>query len=406
MKKLVSLVLSLGLICSLSVSAFAAPVLKGFRDVSPNHWAYSAIMDMTSNGLFAGTTTPDENGMGTFSPDNIMTRAQFITVVSRALFGSEIRKPVEGEYWYTPNWESLVEYYIIEENDFGGVDELDKPISREEMAYIISNTLSIVEGIPEVLEISEDEVPDFYAVEPRYTEEVLACYSMGIICGVDSQGTFSPKGAVTRAQGATILYRMVKPDVRVEVEVEAPKPIIDVTDNSDMLYQNSFDDYNDRIVTGTMVKAAVQNYEGKSVAILVNTKAMDSGVATYDEHSSTHYLSISNIYSNSDVGIKSGSVKGGSSIDNKFSDGHIYVNYNAILDFSNSKIDFKDGNYLIENAPFAIDNTTGQFVFDNNTEGVRRTDNCEYLKATSKFDAHLMQDEMGIIIGIVFTERT
>ena len=78
----------------------------------------------------------------------------------------------------------------------------------------------------------------------------------------------------------------------------------------------------------------------------------------------------------------------------------------CFLDFSNSKIDFKDGNYLIENAPFAIDNTTGQFVFDNNTEGVRRTDNCEYLKATSKFDAHLMQDEMGIIIGIVFTERT
>jgi hypothetical protein len=155
-----------------------------------------------------------------------------------------------------------------------------------------------------------------------------------------------------------------------------------------------------------MVKAAVQNYEGKSVAILVNTKAMDTGVATYDEHGSIHYLSISDIYSDSDVGIKSGSVKGGSSIDNKFSDGHIYVNYNAILDFSNSKIDFKDGNYLIENAPFAIDNTTGQLVFDNNTEGVRRTDNCEYLKATSKFDANLMQDEMGMVIGIVFTERT
>ena len=50
-----------------------------FTDVPSSHWAYKPIMNMVNKGIIAGTTTP-VNGVGTFSPDSPMTRAQFITV--------------------------------------------------------------------------------------------------------------------------------------------------------------------------------------------------------------------------------------------------------------------------------------------------------------------------------------
>ena len=50
---------------------------------------------------------------------------------------------------------------------------------------------------------------------------------------------------------------------------------VGVQDNLGTVSESAFDDYNDKIVTGTMVKSAIQNFKGKSVAILVNTTAMD-----------------------------------------------------------------------------------------------------------------------------------
>jgi len=82
MKKLTGLFLSLVLTLSLSTVAFAADL--SFSDVPSSDWAYPTIMRATELGLFKGTSTVDANGVGTFSPDNTMTRAEFITVCLRA----------------------------------------------------------------------------------------------------------------------------------------------------------------------------------------------------------------------------------------------------------------------------------------------------------------------------------
>ena len=402
MKKIVSLILSLVMIFSLSVSAFAIPV-RGFKDVPNNHWAYSAIMEMTEVGLFAGTTTPDAQGIGTFSPNDIMTRAQFITVISRALFGSEIRKPVEGEYWYTPNWESLVEYDIIKESDFGGINELNKPISREEMAYIILNTLALVEPIPENT-ISKSDIPDSYAIENRYIDKVLSCYSMGIICGVDSQGTFSPKGAVNRAQGATILYRMINPEARIGYVPTPPKPIIDVKDNVAGVTQSAFEDYNDKIVTGAMVKAAIQNFAGKSIAVLINTKATGEGITPDKNHPTIQYLRASDMSSSTNTGSILAKTTGNKPLNTRSQYGEFYINYNALFEFTPySRLYFKDGTYIAIDVPFSVD-SKGKVAFDYYNDGLNKTGNSEYINTVSKFKANLIKDETDTVIGIIFTE--
>lgn len=180
---------------------------------------------------------------------------------------------------------------------------------------------------------------------------------------------------------------------------------VNVQDNLAVVSDSSFDDYNDKIVTGTMVKSAVQNFSGKSVAILINTTAMNKEVVTYNKHASMQTV----IFSADDKGaatVTAGSLNGGEAFDAN-EDGNNYVNYNALLDFTNDSFSLRleDGIYIAEAIPFQVNPSDGKVQFDYSIGGFARTGNCEYLNATAKFDANLIKDETGTNIGIVFTQR-
>lgn len=218
MKKLVSLMLSLVMVCSMGVSVFAAPI-KGFADVPNGHWAHDSIMEMVEQGIFAGTTAPDANGIALFSPDSTMTRAQFITLISRvcelSFWDSATEKEESKNYtlWYEADWHRCVKQGFLEESEFGGLDGMAKPITREEMALLISRTLAYLgEDIYFYMDLME--IPDWEKIDSPYVDGVLLCYEKGILVGVDSIGSFNPKGVLTRAQGATVLYRVLNEEAR------------------------------------------------------------------------------------------------------------------------------------------------------------------------------------------------
>lgn len=199
---------------------------------------------------------------------------------------------------------------------------------------------------------------------------------------------------------------------------------VGVQDNLAAVSESSFDDYNDKIVTGTMVKSAVQNFTGKSVAILINTTAMDKGVKPYATHEMLRVFTFTNSKAagyyeiDQSSSTAAGLGTGGTSV--KVSSGtHYYVNYNALLGTadntgkitglpSTTGIDaliLKDGIYNATEMPFAVNVTDGKVMFDYSVGGFSRTGNCEYLAPTAKFDANLIKDETGTTIGIVFTQR-
>lgn len=194
---------------------------------------------------------------------------------------------------------------------------------------------------------------------------------------------------------------------------------VGVQDNLAVVSESAFEDYNDKIVTGTMVKSAVQNFTGKSVGILINTTAMDKEVKPYVSHASLQVYKIKND-GTCDCAITPATGKS-ANLGNKITDGHYYVNYNALFGATaatdsktgvttvtkaaNSSITLKDGIYNAVGLPFAIDAGTGKVQFDYSVGGFSRTGNCEYLNATAKFDANLIKDETGTTIGIVFTQR-
>lgn len=72
-RKLLSLILSLTMLCGLGQVAFAA----AFTDISPSAWYAQAVEYVSENGLMSGT------GGGKFSPGTPMTRAMLATVLYR-----------------------------------------------------------------------------------------------------------------------------------------------------------------------------------------------------------------------------------------------------------------------------------------------------------------------------------
>ena len=198
--------------------------LKSFKDVPSGHWAYTPIMKMVAQGLFAGTTTPDANGVGTFSPDSPMTRAQFVTVVTRYLYGADLKAIAEDHkdtgVWYSANYEVAVDHGLITESEFA-MNDMNKAMTRQEMAMVLVRAADELGQQPEQL-ISPLRIADYNTIGSYYKDYVQECYSMGMICGTDSKGTFAPMGTLTRAQAATVLYRLVAPETRQAVDFSIP----------------------------------------------------------------------------------------------------------------------------------------------------------------------------------------
>lgn len=200
-------------------SSATQSALKGFKDVAKDRWSHDAIMEMVKIGMFAGTTSPDANGMGTFEPTATMTRAQFITVVTRYLYKDQLdgMKTDNGVAWYNNNYIVAVMKGIVRENEFS-YDSLNKPITRQEMAMIM------VRACEKIGDTAKDLVPttriaDYNTIGTYYQLYVRQAFSMGLIAGYDAQGTFGPKDTLTREQGAMVVYRLVNKASRAEVEV-------------------------------------------------------------------------------------------------------------------------------------------------------------------------------------------
>ena len=186
-----------------------------YTDVPSTHWAFEAIDDMTSRGLFNGTAS-EGDGTATFSPDAEMTRAQFIAVLTRFLYAQALSEMEPGTTWYTNNYLLALEYGLLTSDEF---DEglLTVPCTRQEMAMLLVRTVFQSNGETAEWLLPTSSIPDFDSVQEYYQQYVLQAYSMGLLTGIDSEGTFQPEGHLSRAQAALVIYRVVDPSVRSEI---------------------------------------------------------------------------------------------------------------------------------------------------------------------------------------------
>lgn len=179
---------------------------SGFSDVSYEDWFYDAVMFVFENGLFKGTSET------TFEPNTPMTRAMFVTVLSRLEFGKDEAVP-EGTSPFTDltqDWYKKAVAWAAANGIVNGVSDTefapDLPVTREQMAAIMHRYAQY-----KVLDMSFDEADiggfaDMDEVSDYAKDAMKWAVSKKLITGTTST-TLAPKESATRAQVATIVMR-------------------------------------------------------------------------------------------------------------------------------------------------------------------------------------------------------
>lgn len=193
MKKLVALTLGSALI--VGSTSFA------FSDLGEEHWAYRNVMNMQSKGIVSGF---EDN---TFRPSDSLTREQFITM---AVKGLNVEKPEILKEFDDISDRWSVEYILT-----GGsamVNEEDISFRPSEVALREDVAMALVKiNNLEKEEYNLDVLNNFIDKESISEERqkyVAIAVEKGFMSG-NADGSFSPKKALTRAEGATVIFNVL-----------------------------------------------------------------------------------------------------------------------------------------------------------------------------------------------------
>lgn len=217
MRKILALVLISSLIVS-NVGAATLQEIKNdygilkentllkYKDINETDWYIKNVTLLSELGIIKGYED------GTFRANNTITRAQFIKMIVAALGNDNL--PMGDLYWASTYINKAYELNLIEKEEVSQVN-FDKPITRQEMAAIAAN--SIKETFDTSLTKYKDRIKDINSTGEKYKESILKVYIKGIITGY-ADGEFKPLKSATRAEGATIIIRLLDLDERLYVD--------------------------------------------------------------------------------------------------------------------------------------------------------------------------------------------
>ena len=182
--------------------------VKGtFSDVYPMDWCYESIKEVYNAGIMVGKTE------STFEPWEPVTLAETITAVVRmnAILTGKVRTSdiIENtnEPWYSGIVKEAISLGIIKDKQFVNYEV---SATRAEVAGIVSEAIpdtkiKYINNIKKLPDVDEKD---------KYGKQILRLYRAGILTGNDSYGTFRPHDAITRAELAQIICRVIKEEER------------------------------------------------------------------------------------------------------------------------------------------------------------------------------------------------
>ncbi len=167
------------------------------RDLS-GHWAQQIILDMLARNIITGY--PD----GTFQPDRTITRAEFCTILAKALnvspeTGASSFADVAG-HWAEGSITAMVRKGYIKGYPDGSFGP-DQAVKRSEIAAIVDRVQMLAPAGS--LQTFSDVMPDFWAFAP-----IEAAAQAKILNGYPD-GTFHPDQSATRAEAVVIINRIL-----------------------------------------------------------------------------------------------------------------------------------------------------------------------------------------------------
>lgn len=189
-------------------------------------WALDSITEMSNIGLINGKpTSVDGQTVYNFDAKGTMTRAEYVNIAVKTLYKDELQALNDSGAKTTNWWDNAFtvakQHGILLENDPNFSDKAGEGISREEMALILIR-VAHDKGISTDKWVYQSQIPDFKDVSPYYQSSVRECYTLGLLNGTDSKGTFAPKGTLNRASAAQTFYKLLHAEKRTPVSPEKP----------------------------------------------------------------------------------------------------------------------------------------------------------------------------------------
>ncbi|AFC28760.1 alpha amylase catalytic subunit [Paenibacillus mucilaginosus 3016] len=180
---------------------------KSYTDVTAQHWAYDTIRVLSAKHAVQGVTASE------FAPEKITTRADFVTILVRALgipYAEDRSTPFvdlpAGE-WYTGAAAAAVQAGLVQ-----GVDEThfapEAPITREQMAALMVRAYEYKSGKRLTAGGQLNSYHDADQVSSWAADAVNKAITAGFMQG-RSEGYFDPTAEATRAETAAVIYKLL-----------------------------------------------------------------------------------------------------------------------------------------------------------------------------------------------------
>lgn len=185
----------------IEISDKPLPSSKNFYDCKNNHWAYSYVTALADKGIINGYTD------GGFKPEKTVSREEFVKMIISAtgLYDKNADcefLDVAKDTWYYNYIASAYRNNIISgiNEDFFGVGNM---LTREDASVIATRIISKFSYITEPEQ--EKGFSDFNSISDYAKESVQILSKIKIINGFED-GTYRPKGFLTRAEASKIIY--------------------------------------------------------------------------------------------------------------------------------------------------------------------------------------------------------
>jgi 2',3'-cyclic-nucleotide 2'-phosphodiesterase/3'-nucleotidase/5'-nucleotidase len=184
------------------------PAVAVFKDVPVSHWAAGYINSLTADKIISGKTAD------TFDPNGLVTRAEFASLLTKALKlqvnVSPVFKDVPASAWYAGAVAAAHENKLVS----GVTADTFAPnasITREQMAVMVKQGLDLRAG--KILTASTAvSFSDSASISAWAASAVAVAVDKKIIAG-RTDGSFAPKATATRAEAAKVISSLLSASV-------------------------------------------------------------------------------------------------------------------------------------------------------------------------------------------------
>ncbi|RUL53221.1 S-layer homology domain-containing protein [Lysinibacillus antri] len=189
----------------LAAGLYFSPTPAQAEDIS-KHWAYDEMSFLIDHQIMKG------DALGNYLPNNNVSRAEFAAFLVRALELPEVSTSAnfhdvhEGQWFYN-DVNKAYYYNLVAGNENGYFNPNDK-INRQQMAVMVHNAIVYLG-----MESSASSLTfnDTNTIADWAYDKVQHVVSLNIIVGKPNN-TFAPLAVATRAEAASVIFRILNPE--------------------------------------------------------------------------------------------------------------------------------------------------------------------------------------------------